>query len=324
MKALLDEVVPFVQGVYFNDCCAIAANYPEWFGYGAGERNYLAVPDLPTDAAATKFDLPGGVIVGGDLAGMRRIKDWKDEPFRKAVSEDVARSWYAGKGPVSPFAGDTVPEYTDFKEDGKYSWVKAPRYEGRATEVGPLATVLVGYASGDPLTVKWTNKAIETVQKLSGKKVTPDMLMSTMGRYAARAIRAAVLGDLAVKHWQILADNLLRGDATTFNVPVFPKGEVQGVGMHEAPRGTLSHWVVIENGRIKNYQAVVPTTWNASPRDSAGKPGPYENSLVGTPVADAELPLEVLRTVHSFDPCMACACHTYDAEGREVAKVSVL
>jgi hydrogenase large subunit len=162
------------------------------------------------------------------------------------------------------------------------------------------------------------------VEQLSGRKVTPAMLMSTMGRYAARGIRCAILADLAQKHWQLIADNVLRGDSTTFNVPVFPKGEIQGVGLHEAPRGALSHWVVIEDGRIKNYQAVVPTTWNASPRDAAGAAGPYENSLVGTPVADPERPLEVLRTVHSFDPCMACACHAYDSAGRETANVKVL
>jgi hydrogenase large subunit len=324
MKSILDEIVPFVQGVYFSDCCAVAANYPEWFEYGAGERNYLSVPDLPTDAAGTRFDLPGGVILGGDLAGMRRMTDWNDGQFRKAVSEDVTRAWYAGGGPKSPFVEDTVPQYTDWQEDGKYSWVKAPRYDGRVMEVGPLASVLVGYAAGDPLTRKWTDRAIALVEQLSGRKVTPAMLMSTMGRYTARAIRCAILADLAQKHWQLLADNVLRGDATTFNVPVFPKGEIQGVGLHEAPRGALSHWVVIEDGRIKNYQAVVPTTWNASPRDAAGAAGPYENSLVGTPVADPERPLEVLRTVHSFDPCMACACHAYDTEGRETAYVRVL
>jgi hydrogenase large subunit len=324
MKAILDSIVPFVHDVYFRDCCAIAAHYPEWFGYGAGDRNYLAVPDLPVDGAATQFDLPGGVIMGGDLAGFRTMQDWKDAAFRKSVTEDVARAWYRGSGPRSPFDEDTVPDYTDFQADGQYSWVKAPRYEGKAMEVGPLSTVLMGYAAGDPLTVKWTERAIALVEQLSGKKVEPAMLMSTMGRYAARAIRCAVLAELAQKHWQLLADNILGGDATTFNVPVFPKGEVQGVGLHEAPRGTLSHWVVVEDGRIKNYQAVVPTTWNASPRDSEGAAGPYERSLIDNPVADPERPLEVLRTVHSFDPCMACACHTFDADGKPVSQVQVL
>jgi len=323
MKTILDKVVPFVTDVYFPDCCAIAANYPEWFDYGAGHRNYLAVPDLPTDGPATKLDLSGGVIFGGDLGTFRQMTDWRDEPFRKAVTEDTAHSWYKGSGPKSPFTSDTVPEYTDWQADGKYSWVKAPRYDGKPMEVGPLAQVLMGFAAGDPLTVKWVNKAVETVEALSGKKVTPGMLMSTMGRYAARAIRCCVLAETALKHWELLANNVLKGDTTIFNPPTFPKGEIQGVGSHEAPRGTLSHWVVVENGKIKNYQAVVPTTWNASPRDDKGQIGPYEASLLGNPVADPERPLEVLRTVHSFDPCMACACHTYDAGGNELSKVRV-
>ena len=324
MKAILDGIVPFVHDVYFRDCCAVAAFYPEWFGYGAGERNYLAVPDLPTDAKATQFDLKGGAITAGDLAAGHVMRDWKDEPFRKSVTEDVSRAWYRGSGPLSPFVADTVPEYTDFQADGQYSWVKAPRYDGKAMEVGPLSTVLMGLAQNDPLTVKWTNRAIALVEQLSGRKVEPGMLMSTMGRYAARAIRCAVLAELAQKHWELLANNVLSGDASTFNVPVFPKGEIQGVGVHEAPRGTLSHWVVVEDGRIKNYQAVVPTTWNASPRDHTGAAGPYESSLRDNPVADPERPLEVLRTVHSFDPCMACACHTFDADGKPVSQVRVL
>ena len=237
----------------------------------------------------------------------------------------MTHAWYrGGKGALHPHQGETVPEYTDWQEAGKYSWVKAPRYEGRPMEVGPLANILIGYAAGDPRTKKWVDKALATVSSLAGKTVTVDMMKSTMGRHLARAIRCAMLAEIAGEHWQRLADNVLKGDAKTFEPFTMPKGEIQGVGMHEAPRGTLSHWVVIEDGKIKNYQAVVPTTWNASPRDAAGVVGPYESSLLGNPVADPELPLEVLRTVHSFDPCMACACHTYDASGREIAKVRVL
>jgi hydrogenase large subunit len=148
-------------------------------------------------------------------------------------------------------------------------------------------------------------------------------MKSTMGRYLARSIRSAMLSDLALKHLQLLTTNILNGDDTTYNAPQFPTGEITGMGMHEAPRGALSHWVVIDKGAFTNYQAVVPTTWNASPRDQAGVAGPYETSLVGNPVVDPEKPLEVLRTVHSFDPCMACACHTLDATGREIAQVKV-
>ena len=191
-------------------------------------------------------------------------------------------------------------------------------------QVGPLAQVLVGYAQGHALTRKYADLAMGKVGAIAGIQVTPDMLHSTLGRHAARAIRAAMLAELAQKHWQLLVDNIAKGDFAVHNQPVFTEHEVEGVGTHEAPRGTLSHWVVVNNGKIKNYQAVVPSTWNASPRDSAGASGPYEASLMRTPIADAEKPLEVLRTIHSFDPCMACACHTFDPEGKRIAEVKVL
>lgn len=171
---------------------------------------------------------------------------------------------------------------------------------------------------------KWTDAALEKSSAIAHVKATPAMLHSTLGRHGARAIRAAVLSELAMKQWQLLTDNILKGDTTIYNKPEFPKGTIEGVGFHEAPRGVLSHWVVVEDGTIKNYQAVVPTTWNASPRDTSGTLGPYESSLLGNPVADAEHPLEVLRTIHSFDPCMACAAHTFDPSGRNIAKVKVL
>ena len=191
-------------------------------------------------------------------------------------------------------------------------------------QVGPLANVLCGLAAGDPLMTKWATRALETVAAISGKKAGPEVLHSTLGRHAARAIRTAVLADLANKHWELLFKNVAGGDTRTFNIPVYPKGEIEGMGFHEAPRGTLSHWVVINNGKIKNYQAVVPTTWNASPRDAKNVAGPYEASLLGNPVADAKHPLEILRTVHSFDPCMSCAVHTFDPDGNEMANVKVL
>jgi hydrogenase large subunit len=167
-------------------------------------------------------------------------------------------------------------------------------------------------------------KTLETAGAIAGAKLTPAVLHSTLGRHAARMIRCCVLSELAAKHWTLLAENIGKGDTTIFNEPVFPKGEQQGFGFHEAPRGTLSHWIVIENGTIKNYQAVVPSTWNAGPRDAKNQPGPYEASLVGNPVADAEQPLEVIRTIHSFDPCIACAIHTLDVDGHEQSRVRAL
>ena len=220
--------------------------------------------------------------------------------------------------------GETEPDYTDFKDDEKYTWVKAPRFQGKPVQVGPVSNILAGYAREHAPTRKWTDDAFARVSKLAGRKIGIDALQSTMGRYLARAIRSAMLAEMATAHWERLVENVSKGDVATFNPPKFPKESVEGVGVHEAPRGTLSHWVVVKGGVLSNYQAVVPTTWNASPRDEDDTPGPYESSLVGTPVADPEKPLEILRTVHSFDPCMACACHTLDPEGRTIAVLKVL
>ncbi|HSP16131.1 MAG TPA: nickel-dependent hydrogenase large subunit [Thermoanaerobaculia bacterium] len=323
IKALLDKVIPFVQQVYFNDVMAVASFYPEWFGYGAGVTNYMSVPDIPLDAKSTKFAMPGGVIMNGDLKTYKPITGPNDEYFRKGVTEDTTHAYYKTAS-LHPFKGETEPEFTDFQENGKYTWVKGPRFEGKPMQVGPLANVLCMLAAGDPLTTKWATKALETVGAISKKKVGPEVLHSTLGRHAARAIRCAVMADLALQQWQLLVDNITNGDTKTFNVPAFPKGTVEGMGFHEAPRGTLSHWVVIKDGVIDNYQAVVPTTWNASPRDAKGTPGPYEAALLRNPIAQADHPLEVIRTIHSFDPCMSCAVHTFDPEGNEQATVKVL
>jgi len=324
MKLLMDEVVAFIHQVYVPDACAIAGMYADWFSYGKGVNNYLAVPDLPLDGKATQFDLPGGYIMNGNLRSVHAFKSHADPVFREAVAEDVTHAYYEGRKPLHPWKGETIPHLTEFQPDGKYSWVKGPRFQGNPMQVGPLAQILVGYGQGHPLTRKWTDAALDKISTVAGRSITVADLQSTLGRHVARCIRTAMLADLAQKHWQLLVDNIARGDVATFNAPQFPRGEVRGVGTHEAPRGTLSHWVVVDDGKIKNYQAVVPSTWNASPRDAAGNPGPYEAALLRNPIADPEQPLEVLRTVHSFDPCMACACHTFDPEGRQIAKVKVL
>ncbi len=321
---LFAKVAGFVEKVLIPDVCAVAALNADWFGHGRGVTNYLATPDLPTDSPATAFDLPGGTILDGNLAGVHPITRWDDPYVRDNVAENVSHAWYEGGATHHPWEGETNPNYTGYQSGSKYSWVKAPRFDKRVMQVGPLAQVLVGYAQGHALTKKWADRALATAGSLVGHPVGPEVLHSTLGRIAARAIRTAVLSDLALKHWQLLVENIGRGDTAIFNPPTFPKGEIRGFGLHEAPRGLLSHWVVIENGVIKNYQAVVPSTWNAGPRDDHDQPGPYEASLVGNPVANPELPLELLRTVHSFDPCLACAIHTVDVHGREVAKVRVL
>jgi len=322
IKSLFTDLIEFVHKVYFVDACAVAALYPDWFKYGAGVTNYLAVPDLPLDSAMKEFDLPGGIIFDGKFDQVYAIKNYSDERLKNGVTENVSHSWYEGDKTLHPWKGETNPHYTGFHDDGKYTWVKSPRFEGKPMQVGPLAQVLVGFAQGHKLTVKWASEAIKQVSAIAKIPVTPGMLQSTLGRIAARAIRASMLGDLAIQHWDLLVNNIATGDAKIYVKPQFGDKELHGVGFHEAPRGTLSHWVVIKDGQIANYQAVVPTTWNAGPRDEYGTHGPYEASLIGNPVADAEKPLEVLRTIHSFDPCLACAIHTFDPEGKEVISVS--
>jgi hydrogenase large subunit len=324
VKDLIDEIQAFIQQVYFVDVCAIGAMYADWLNYGKGVTNYLSVPDLPLDAAGTQFDFPGGVIMNGDLSSVQEIRTFNEPFFKENVTESIARAWYDGDWTKHPFEEDTEPRYTSFQDNGKYSWVKAPRFKGHPMQVGPLAQVLAGVALGHKPTVKWATKTLETAGSIAKTTLTPAVLHSTLGRHAARMIRTQIIAELAQKHWNLLVNNIAKGDTAIFNEPVFPKGEQRGFGFHEAPRGTLSHWVVIRDGKIANYQAVVPSTWNAGPRDEKDQPGPYEASLVGNPVADAERPLELIRTVHSFDPCLACAIHTVDVEGTEIAKVKAL
>jgi hydrogenase large subunit len=316
IKVLMGEVAEFVRNVYFPDACALAGFYPEWFKIGGGVNRYLSVPELPTDGKSSRFDLPGGYI--RDFASGSASVSALDNRFRESVTEDVTHAYYKGDKPLHPWKGETIPEYTDWHPEQKYTWVKAAQFEGQPAEVGPLAQVLIGYMQGHAQTRKWTDLALERASSIAGHKIGIQQMHSTMGRHLARAIRAAMLAEQGQEHWQKLASNIASGDYTTHNQPSFPSGEIEGVGVHEAPRGALSHWVVIEKGKIKNYQAVVPSTWNASPRDKNGARGPYEASLLGTEVADAEKPLETLRTIHSFDPCMACACHTFDPEGRKL------
>ncbi len=324
VKQLVEEVRGFIQQVYLPDVIAIGALYKDWLAYGAGVTNYLAVPDMVLDTKGTQFDLPGGTIIGGDLKTVKPFTSFNDPYFKDNIVESIARSWYKGDWSKHPYEEETVPDYTDFQDDGKYSWIKAPRFQDMPMQVGPLAQVMVGYAQGHALTKKYVDDTLSRVSSLAGVQVGAEALHSTPGRHLARAIRAAMLADLALEHWDKLINNIGTGDLEIFNKPTFPKGEQMGFGFHEAPRGALSHWIVIQDGRIKNYQCVVPSTWNAGPRDSKDVAGPYEASLVGNPMADPELPLEVLRTVHSFDPCIACAVHMLDPFGKELTRVKAL
>jgi len=324
IKSIIDEVGEFVEKVVLTDVAAIGAFYAEWTGIGAGVTNYLSAPDMPLDSKGTEFELPGGYIPAGDVAKFTPIRSYQDEYFEKNVKESIKHSWYDGEWNRHPYEEETEPKYTDFQEDGKYSWVKAPTFLDEPAQVGPLANVLCMFAAGHKPTQKYATQVLDTVSSLAGVKVGIPALHSTIGRVAGRAIRCAVLYDTLKNQWQALMTNIANNDMTTFNPPTFPKGEQRGFGFHEAPRGILSHWVVIQDGKIKNYQAVVPSTWNAGPRNHKDDLGPYEAALLGTPVIDPEKPLEVLRTIHSFDPCLACAIHMVDRKNNEIVRVRAL
>ena len=318
MRTLMEESRDFVKQVYYPDLVAIAAAYKDWFSYGAGVTNYLAVPEFPEDTMSSKFTLPGGFISQGDLEKTRFIKNHTDEYLVNNIQESVAHAWYEGNSALHPWQGETKAVYSDFKADGKYSWCKAPRFAGQPVQVGPLAQMLICYAHGDIRVKKLVDEANAKIG------ISMKDYHSTMGRHLARGIRACLMADFSLEQLDKLIANIASGDQTYANRIEIPNGQFKGVGFHEAARGVLSHWIVFKDKKIENYQAVVPSTWNASPRDEKGAMGPYEASLVGNPVADVEKPLELIRTIHSFDPCIACAVHAVDPEGREITRVKVI
>ncbi|WP_413285347.1 hydrogenase 2 large subunit [Vibrio sp. MA40-2] len=324
IKSFIDELDEFIEQVYKLDVAIVAAHYPEWLAIGEGVTNYLSIPDMPTDDKGGSFLMPGGYIENGDLSTFKPITSHDDQYLIDGIAESSKHSWYQDDGPFHPWQGKTDPNYTGFEDNGKYSWVKAPTFYGKATQVGPLAQVLCAVASGDKNTTKHLNDVLGAFEMLTGIKPEIKHLHSTLGRHATRAVRCAVLKDTMQHQYQALIDNIASGDTTTYIKPHFPDGIIKGVGFHEAPRGMLSHWIVINNGKIENYQAVVPSTWNSGPRNDTDELGPYEQSLIGTPIADAENPLEVIRTIHSFDPCMSCAVHIVDTRGNDITQVKVL
>lgn len=324
LSGLLAAGRDFVEQAYLPDLYAIGQAYSDWTRHGQGLGAYLAFGDA-TQSPPRRHEpaadgwFPGGVIEAGGLA----VAGF--DPAR--VAESVAHSWFTGDRPLAPWQGETTPDYTGpeppFEQldvEGKYSWLKAPRYAGAAVEVGPLARMLIGYLRGDARIEPLVRGALDRF------RLPPTALRSTLGRILARGLETKLMADYSLELVDRLRGNIGGGDLAiadnaTWDPRGWPAGKAFGVGFHEAPRGSLSHWVVIENRRIANYQAVVPSTWNASPRDGAGQPGAYEAALVGTPVTDPRRPVEILRTLHSFDPCMACAAHVYDADGHQLARV---
>ena len=306
------ETQDFVKNVYVPDLIAIASFYKEWGSIG-GNQNFLAWGDLPQSAEEPQsLFLPRGVIMKQDLKNVKMAEPEK-------VTEHIARSWYEGNGARHPYKGETKPLQEDpkYDTDARYSWLKAPRYNGEPCEVGPLARVLVAYASGDKTFQEIVNS---TLQKLD---LPASALFSTLGRTAARGLETLAIGD-AMEGWVMeLVGNLKKGNTKTCESWTMPKSG-RGCGLNDVARGALGHWIEIEDKKIKNYQYVVPSTWNLGPRCEKGKMGPVESALIGTPVADPKSPLEILRTVHSFDPCIACAVHVIDPDSNEVYKIRVV
>ena len=323
---LFEDAKTFVNQVYIPDLLAVASFYKsDWGAIGGGLSNYMSFGDFPTNGFNNpdSFKMPRGVILNRDLSKIHEIK--ADDP--EQIQEYVNNSWYEySKGDsvgLHPWDGETKlrytgpkPPYEQLDVSKKYSWVKTPRWKGYPMEVGPLSRMLVGYASGRAD----YKEVIESTLKALDIPVTA--LFSTLGRTAARGLETKLTCDWALEFYQQLLANIKNGDTRTqnndkWNPESWPK-TAKGIGMVEAPRGALSHFIVIDDKKIGNYQLVVPTTWNASPRDPQGKRSAYEESLIGTPVADPKLPLEVIRTIHSFDPCLACAVHVYDENGTTI------
>ncbi len=326
----IDRIINFVDQVYLPDVLAIAPYYLDYAGLGEGLGNFLTWGEFPGEdnSDTSQFLVPRALITGRDL---NNITEPDPRDFER-MKEFVSHSWYRYSGGdgvgLHPWEGETVfnytgpqPPYEELEVEQKYTWLKAPRWNEMPVEVGPLARVLVMYAQGHAQ----TRELVELTLKTLGAEAPA--LFSTLGRTAARAIETKVFADVLRSTYNELIAEIKAGNTRTFNdekwEPTTWPAQAKGFGFMEAPRGALGHWVVIENGKIANYQQVVPTTWNASPRDPKGQAGAYEAALVGTPLAKPEWPLEILRTVHSFDPCMACAIHMIDATGQDLGEVGV-
>jgi Ni,Fe-hydrogenase I large subunit len=319
LRTLIEMGQQFVRQVYVPDVLAVAGFYPDWFTRGEGVGNFLVFGGFPSRSMRdpSTYFFPGGVVRKRDLS--------KADPFSpEKVTEYVARSWYEyaeNKPAKHPFEGETraaytgpTPPYEYLEVDRKYSWLKAPRYENEVMETGPLARFLVAYAAG-------RQPAKGLVDSVLGQIKQPaTALFSTLGRIAARALEAQMVADKMTDWWNELSDNLGRRVLAMHNGARWDPGSwpssCRGFGQHEAPRGSLGHWVEIGDGVIRNYQVIAPTTWNGGPRDAMGQRGPYEASLIKHPVTDPDRPLELLRTIHSFDPCLACAVQVVDGRGR--------
>ncbi|MBT8764514.1 nickel-dependent hydrogenase large subunit [Desulfohalobiaceae bacterium Ax17] len=309
-KKLWQETKAFVDEVYIPDLLAVASYYKDWAGIG-GCTNFMTFGEFPEEAndIASRY-LPAGVIFNRNLKNVEMFDP--DE-----IKEHVSHSWYEGEAAKHPYEGETKPQYTSLEDKNRYSWLKAPRYKGEAMETGPLASMLVAYSKGH----KDVKAAVDMVLNKLG--VGPEALFSTLGRTAARGIETQVIAARLGKWIKALEENVHKGKTKIYQEWEMPD-EAMGVGFVTAPRGGLSHWIKIKDGKIENYQLVVPSTWNFGPRCAQGKLGPLEEALMSTPVADPKRPVELLRTIHSFDPCIACGVHVIDPNSNQTYEFRVL
>jgi hydrogenase large subunit len=331
VKNVIESMRTFVDQVYVPDTLAIAGFYKDWARQGEGIGNFMTYGDFPAKGMGDikDFLVPRGVILNRDISTVHELDLNADDQ----IQEYVAHSWYdysAGKDKgLHPYRGETQLHYTGPKPpydyldvDKSYSWLKSPRWKGKPMEVGPLARVLMLYATNNAQAKELVHYTLRTLD------VPVGALFSTLGRTAARTLETKIFVDAMQGWYDRLIANIKAGDVRTFNEQLWDPStwprSARGVGYTEAPRGALAHWIVIEDGKIANYQAVVPSTWNAGPRDAAGQDGPYEAALKGHRLHDAKQPIEILRTIHSFDPCIACAVHVTDPDGEELVKVKVV
>ncbi len=330
VQNVITQMREFVDQVYVPDTLAIAAFYKDWGGRGEGVGNFLTYGDFPEKGMDDpgSYLIPAGAIMNRDLSTVHDV----DLHAKEQIQEYIAHSWYdyasGDNEGLHPYDGETnihhtgpTPPYEYLDVENSYSWLKSPRWKGAAMEVGPLARVLMLYARGHAQTKELVDMSLRRLE------VPVAALFSTLGRTAARTLETKIIGDAMQTWYDHLIANIKTGDTKTFDETLWDPStwpsHARGAGFMEAPRGALAHWIVIKHGKIDNYQAVVPSTWNAGPRDAQGTPGPYEAALVGHSLHDVKKPLEILRTIHSFDPCIACAVHVTDPNGEELVKVNV-
>jgi len=330
------EVASFINNCYYPDVVMAGGMYAgePSVNAGLGTANLFTHEEFQLNATEHMFD--SGVMMAADVVALVTGKPFKIEDLDESkITEEATRAWYKNDAALHPYDGETDPNYTGLKkaqtvndkgeevetnvvqEDGKYTWIKAPRYDGKPLQVGPLANIVVNYARGNERVVKVVNQFL----KDTGLPITA--VASTLGRTACRMLEAKVIADNALEAFNALIENLKVDDTTYASYKIDKNKEYKGRYIGNVPRGVLSHWVRIKNGVIENYQAVVPSTWNASPKDANGVRGPYEEALIGLPIADLSQPLEIIRVIHSFDPCIACAVHVMDTKGNEMGSYKI-